>query len=105
MFFDGYEQHTNERVNPVLLWEYDLTNFDLKDMRAVVVQRVVERGWKADWYAILNLYGLNEVKQAIKEIPHLNEKDMHFASLVFDIPFNEMKCFKNKQSMSAHWNS
>lgn len=105
MFFDGYEQHTNENVNPALLWEYDLTCFDFNDMRNVVVQRVVERGWKADWYAILNMYSLNGVKQAIKEIPYLNEKDMQFASLVFDIPFNEMKCFSNKPSMPAHWNS
>ncbi|MEO6000524.1 MAG: hypothetical protein ABIN89_27015 [Chitinophagaceae bacterium] len=105
MFFDGYEQHTNESVNPALLWEFDLADFNFNDMLTLVVQRVIERGWTRDWYAILNMYSLNGVKQAIKDIPYLNEKDMHFVSLVFDIPFNEMKCFINKQSMPAHWNS
>ncbi len=105
MFFDGYEQYTNKSINPALLWEYDLADFDFTAMRTVVVQRVVERGWPADWYAILNMYGLKGVIQAVKDIPYLNEKDMHFASLVFDIPFNEMKCFKNKQLMPARWNS
>ena len=105
MFFDGYEQYNTSSINPTLLWEYDLSDFDYQSMQPIVVQRVLERGWPADWYAILNIYGVEGVKQTIKELPYLNEKDMAFVSLVFDIPFNEMKCFKNKQSMPLHWNS
>lgn len=105
MFFDGYEQYKTRSINPTLLWEYDLTDFDYQSMQLIVVQRVVERGWPTDWYAILNMYGVEGVRQAIKDLPYLNEKDMRFVSLVFDIPFNEMKCFKNKQSMPLHWNS
>lgn len=105
MFFDGYERYKTRNINPALLWEYDLSDFDFHSMQPVVVQRVVERGWPKDWYAILNMYGVEGVRQAIKNLPYLNEKDMNFVSLVFDIPFNEMKCFKNKQLMPLHWNS
>jgi len=105
MFFDGYEQHNMNSVNPALLWEYDISDFDFQAMRNIVVQRVVERGWPNDWYAILNMYGVDGVKDAIKDIPYMNEKDLQFVSVVFNIPFNEMKCFEKKHSIPARWNS
>lgn len=105
MFFDSYIQHDTKEINPALLWEYDLSRFDYQSMRTLVVQRVVERGWPNDWYAILNLYGVEGVKEAIKVIPYLNNKDMNFVSVVFDIPFNEMKCYEKKRSALEHWNS
>jgi len=92
MFFDSYTQHASKEINPALIWEYDISRFDYQAMRPVVVQRVVERGWPTDWYAILNIYGIEGVKETIRAIPYLNEKDMTFVSVVFDIPFNEMKC-------------
>jgi hypothetical protein len=74
-------------------------------MRNVVVQRVVERGWPNDWWAMLNLYGEKGVRDAITSIPYLSDKDMHFVSNIFQIPLNEMVCFERKQLRPAHWNS
>jgi uncharacterized protein DUF6922 len=105
MYFDNYKEHPDAKVNPSLLWEYDLSRFDFQQMRAVVVQRVVERGWPDDWYAILNLYGVYELKNIIRSSPCLNDKDMHFVSKVFEIPLSELKCYERKQSHPAHWNS
>lgn len=100
-----YEKHPEAKVNPVLLWEYNLADFDFQRMRNVVVQRVIERGWPADWWAILNLYGENGVKEAIKVIPYLNDVDMNFVSVAFNIPIEKMKCYERKQSRPQHWNS
>ena len=105
MYFDGYKEHTDARINPGLLWEYDLSRFDYQQMRNVVVQRVVERGFPDDWYAALNLYGVNGMKDAIKALPYLNDKDMNFVSVLFEIPLSEMKCYERKQSRPSHWNS
>lgn len=105
MFFEDYKKYKNVKLDASLLWEYDLSAFDFQQMRDIVVQKVVERGWKNDWYFILNLYGINGVKDAIKKIPYLNEKDMNFASLLFHIPLSEMKCYEQKQSRPKHWNS
>jgi len=63
--------------------EYDLSRFDYQQMRDIVVQRVVERGWHEDWYAALNLYGEGGMKEAIKALPYLNDKDMNFVSVIF----------------------
>ncbi len=105
MFFSDYKQHPITNINPTLLWEYDLANLDYQDMRNVVVQRVIERGRFNDYYAILNLYGENGVIQAIKELPYLNEMDMNFVSIVFDIPVNQLRCYEKKQLPRRHWNS
>lgn len=105
MYFDRYREHPEAKVNPSLLWEYDLSKFDYRQMRNVVVQRVVERGWPEDWYAMLNMYGEDGIKNAIKELSYLNDKDMYFVSSVFNIPLSEMKCYIRKQSRPQHWNS
>ena len=104
MLFSDYKKHNFKEVNPKLLWEYDLSDFDYQDMRNVVVQRVIERGWPDDFYAILNLYGEEGVKEAIKKIPTLNNVDMNFVKVVFNIPLNELRCYKEKLSKEPHWN-
>jgi hypothetical protein len=70
-----------------------------------VVQRVIERGWPKDWYFILNKYGIDEVKAAIKNLSYLNDKDMNFVSHQFNIPLTSMKCYEKKRPANPHWNS
>ena len=88
-----------------MLWEFDLEKFDWQQMRNEVVQRVLERGRMDDFYAILNLYGLEGVKAALREIPYMNDKDMNFACVAFDLRKEELKCYTRKQSIPQHWNS
>ena len=105
MPFADYKYHTNAALRPSLLWEYDLTHFDYDKMRTVVVERVLERGRRDDFYAILNLYGLHGVKEALKEVPYMNDRDMNFACLAFGLKKEDMKCYKNKLSRQQHFNS
>ena len=85
------------KISASLLWEYDLNNFDYQDTKALVVQRVIERGRMYDFYAMLNLYGLEETKNTIKKIKCLNKKDMNFVNVVFEIPFIELRCYTEQQ--------
>ena len=105
MPFEDYHNHRNAEVRSSLLWEYDLEKFDWQQMRNEVVQRVLERGRMDDFYAILNLYGLEGVKAALREIPYMNDKDMNFACVAFDLRKEELKCYTKKQSILLHWNS
>lgn len=93
MFFDNYKQHKTARIRESLLWEYDLSRFDWQAMRLIVVQRVVERGRMEDFYALLNMYGIEGVRESIKEIPVMSPKDMSFVCSVFDIKKEELKCY------------
>jgi hypothetical protein len=97
IYLEDYKKHPDAKVNPILLWEYDLADFDFQQLRDVVVQRVIERGWPKDWWAVLNMYGEKGVKAAIKSISYLNDKDMNFVSKAFEIPLTEMKCYEKKR--------
>lgn len=105
MFFDNYKSHQNAQLRKSLLWEYDLDQFNWIDMRILVVQRVIERGRMNDFHAILNLYGLSGVKEAIKQIAYLNPKDLSFVCSVFNLEKEDLRCYKKQQSMVQHWNS
>lgn len=105
MYFDDYKRFPEATLNPKLLWDFNLSDFDYVNMRNVVVQRVIERGWPKDWYFMLNLYGIDGVKATIKNLVYLNDKDMNFVSHQFDIPLNSMKCYIKKQSVKVYWNS
>jgi hypothetical protein len=103
MYFSDYKKHRDVELRQSLLWEYDLEKFDWQAMRNLVVQRVIERGRPDDYYAILNKYGLNGVKDAIVQIPYLNPRDISFVCLVFDLNINDLQCFIRKQSKIQHW--
>ena len=105
MYFDDFKKHPDATISPQLLWEYNLSDFDFNEMREVVIQRVIERGWPKDWYFVLNRYGVEEVKSVIKNLAYLNDKDMNFVSHQFAIPLTSMKCNEKKQSANRHWNS
>lgn len=105
MLFEDYKFHSDAKVRPSLLWEFDLKRFNWQSMRDIVVQRVLERGRMDDFYAILNLYGEEGVKAALRSIPYMDDKNMNFACVTFDLGKEELKCYTKKQSMPLHWNS
>lgn len=105
MFFDDYPLHKDAKIRKSLLWEYDFEKIDWPQMRNIVVQRVIERGRRDDFYFILNQYSKEGVKEAIKQIPFLNVKDLAFVCNLFEIEKEELICYTNKPSKNQHWNS
>ncbi len=105
MFFDNYKLYKDAKIRNSLLWEYDFDKIDWQQLKDVIIHRVIERGRMNDFYAILNLYGIDGVKEAIKRIPFLNPKDMAFVCSIFDIKKEDLKCYSRKQLKNQHWNS
>jgi len=105
MFFSDYHQHKEAKLRESLLWEYDTERIDWQAMRTIIVQKVIERGRPEDFYAILNQYTLEGVKQAIRQIPYLNKKDLSFACTIFNISKNELKCCTTNLLKNKQWTS
>ena len=105
MFFDDYQLHKDSKIRKSLFWEFDFEKIDWQQMRNTVVQRVIERGRIDDFYAIFNLYGIEGVKQAIKQLPYLNPKDLSFVCNQFELQEEQLKCYTNKPLKNQHWNS
>ena len=104
IFFSNYRKYSDAQLRPSLLWEFDLTQFDWHAMKNMVVQRVIERGRITDIYAALNLYGMKSFKEAVKNIPYLNKKDMNFVCTVFNLKKEELRCYTRKLSRLEHLN-
>lgn len=105
MFFKNFHLHQKATIRKSLLWEYNLEKINWLQMRTVIVQRVIERGRIEDFYAILNKYGIDGVKESIKQIPCLNKKDMAFVCAIFELNKEDLKCYTAKQLRSQQWNS
>lgn len=105
MFFSDYKLHKGLPVRNSLLWEYNMENFDWQAMKPAVVQRVLERGRLTDFYAILNMYGMKTVKETLRQLPYMNDKDMNFVCKVFGLKRESLKCYTSKLSRQQHWNS
>ena len=106
MIFDDWKEKNVGSISKSLLWEYDLTNFDWENMRIVVMQRVIERGWMNDFYAAIKIYGgIDNVREIIKNIPTLSAKDMSFVCTIFDLRKEDLKCYTRKQLREQLLNS
>lgn len=106
MFEDWKEKSKDATISKSLLWEYDLDNFDWNNMRVLVVQRVIERGWPEDFYAAIKLYGgLEQFRKIIKDIPVLTPKNIAFVCTVFQIKKEELKCYTRTQLRKKLLNS
>lgn len=102
MFFNEFEKYKNAKFNTKLLWEFDVDdNFDWQKMSHTVVARTIELGRMEDYYAIIKIYGgIDNVKHIIKSLAFLNDKDMNFVHIIFDIDLEDLKCYTKKQSLT-----
>lgn len=101
MFFEDWKTHEKESVSKALLWEYNTNSekWDWNKMSKTVVARVIERGRENDYYAILQMYGgVNAVRNIVKEIPCLSDKDMNWCCALFNLRKEEMLCYRRALS-------
>jgi hypothetical protein len=103
MYFDNHKDFPNARINKNLFWEYDMEHFDFQKQINLVVQRVVQRGTSEDFYAMLNLYGFDSVKEAIKKSPSFSQREMEFINNVLGIPYSELTAYQKMKESPSRW--
>ena len=104
VILDNYTQNKH-RLNPALLWEYNLQEFDWQSSRTLVVQRVIELGCPEDYYAAFDIYGgTSGFREAIKSIPYLSPIDINFFWLAFKLKKEELRCCRHRPLNREHWN-
>lgn len=89
-------EHNIAGFSPHLFWDVDRSKIDIEKNKKLIVERVLQRGSRSDLDALLNHYDKSEVREVIKQLPWLNEKDIAFVHVFFDIPLNELKCYTKK---------
>lgn len=72
------------KVNPALLWDYQLDTFDWQKSRRVVVERVISMGRLSDWYGAFDLYGgIRGFRKIAKdEVIDLTPRNLDFINIL-----------------------
>jgi len=88
-----------------LLWDMDVQRFDLQKGRALIAERIAERGNLEDFYAMFSLYGgVKKVRDIYKnEVGSLNPRALAFICAAFNIKKEEMKCYTQRRSKAIPW--
>ncbi len=87
-----------------LFWDIDIHQIDEQKNKKIIIERVFTRGDIPDIRTIIQLYGLDTIKQEIVKAGFLDKKTLKWASDFLDIPVTKFKCYIKKQSNPAHWN-
>lgn len=82
-----------------LFWDVRHSTLNTKKHKRLIVERVIERGSRRDLALLLSTYKKKEIREAVKEIPVMNPRDMAFVHTFFDIPYKQMKCYTKKRSV------
>ena len=90
--------YTIADFSPHLFWDVDIAKLEMDKNMRLLAERVIQRGNRDDLDKLLSHYGKKEVAEILKQLPWMNEKDMAFVHVFFDIPYNEMKCYTKRQS-------
>lgn len=88
---------------PSLFWDVDRETLDLQKSKALIVQRVLERGHDEDWVLLKACYSIPEIVQTAMQFRSLEPTALAFAACLGNVNKEAFRCFTWKQSTPTHW--
>jgi hypothetical protein len=92
---EGFSEH--------IFWDVDRGSVELPQNSVWLTQRVLEKGFWSDWKYLLDQIGKDKIIESVKQMRSLENKALHFVCSVLEIDKNQLRCYKNKHSLSTHW--
>lgn len=87
-----------------LFWDVNSSSLNLEKDKSYIIKQVLEYGLLEDWKLLLKQYGLDVITNEAKSFRDLDKKTASFISALSGISIKEFRCYKNQQSIPAHWN-
>jgi len=91
-------------INKAYFWDVNINTLDEKKSMRLIVERVLTLGSIAEINTVISMYGVENVKNTPLNLNWIDEKNLNFMSMIFDLPKTEFKCYKRKQLKTQHWN-
>ncbi len=91
-------------LDKALFWDVDLAEADYEKYAQFIINRVLLRGNMQDWRKIKLYYGVDRIKNEVKQMTFLDDKTLHYCSVCFNIPLTEFKCYNTPPSIKELWN-
>lgn len=92
-----------EDFSPSLFWDVDKATLNFEKHAVHVVDKAINRGTWEDFQTVLTYYGFEKVKEIVKNLRYMDKRTEQFASVYFQIPLNELRCYIWRQSSPSHW--
>ena len=67
-------------INPEILPEINVFNFDTGIYRQIVIERIIEHGDMDDWCAMIRLYSKRKILHTVRKSEILKKRDKDFAA-------------------------
>lgn len=93
-----------EQLNKSYFWDIDPEYLDEVKSAKLIIERVMNFGNLHEIQLLKNYYGEKEIKHTLCHLNYIDPKTLNFASLLFNIPKSNFKCYTRKQLTDQHWN-
>jgi len=91
------------KFTPALFWDVDREGLDIERSRALIVQRVLERGHDSDWQLLKECYTVHGIIDTAKELRSLEPTALAFVSCIGNAKKEDFRGFTWKKSTPTHW--
>lgn len=85
------------------MWDIDPLKLDPDKNKVLIIERVLSYGNLGELKFIFKHFGIEIIRQTVKNIGYLDPKTFEFISSYLRINKEEMKCYIKKQSAIQHW--
>ena len=90
-------------VRKEILWDIDLRELNPDKNKVLIIERVLSYGNLEELKFIFKYFGIEIIRQTVKNIGYLDPKTFEFVTSYLKINQEEMKCYIKKQSAIQHW--
>jgi hypothetical protein len=88
------ESNILSKLSDYLFWDCDSSRLDPFIDRSLIIERVFSRGTENDEKEIFAYYDRELIKNSILGIKYLDKKTLNYLSIVFNVPKEEFRCYK-----------
>jgi hypothetical protein len=82
------------QLSQYLFWDCNVNMLNPDSDKKLIVERVFTRGTEKDEMTIFNYYGKNEIRECILDIKYFDKKTLNYLSIIFNIPKEKFRCYK-----------
>lgn len=96
-------QKPKPNISKVAFWDVNFDEIDFEKNARDIIGRVLMNGKLSDWVEIQRYYETNKIKEEIVQMRFLTDITLNFCSIYYEIPKEEFRCYKLKQSIPKLW--
>lgn len=83
-------------------WDINMNDLDPSAHKEFIIRRIFEYGKWDDVKAVIKYYSYTEVYEILKKAEQMTEKGLNLASVVFNTPKKEFRCYTKKQYQHSY---